>query len=296
MKIPEREHYRDYHEVKEHAGKEFPFNIYPCSIPLDFPQVGVHWHEELEIIAVKKGCAAITVDTVFYEVWEGEAIVVFPGQLHGIGQKNAQTVEYENIIFLPHMLESGNQDLCTQEFLMPLMEETACRPLHIKRDLTGYKKFSEFISQLDDLGRDRPFGYQLAVKGLLFQFLYLIFRGNYWKPAEKPKKSRERMKQLLGYIEDHYGEKITIEDAAAMCYYSNSHFMKYFKQYMGMPFTEYLNDYRMIQAGRLLLASEEPVTAVAQKCGFDNISYFNRLFRQKYQTAPGKYRKNNGVR
>ena len=48
-------HYYDYREVKEHAGREFPFNIYPCSIPLDFKQVQVHWHEELEIISVKKG-------------------------------------------------------------------------------------------------------------------------------------------------------------------------------------------------------------------------------------------------
>lgn len=62
---------------------------------------------------------------------------------------------------------------------------------------------------------------------------------------------------------------------------------------MGMPFTEYLNDYRMIQAGRMLLATEEPVTLIAQKCGFDNISYFNRLFRQKYHLAPGMYRKSS---
>lgn len=291
MKIPEREHYRDYHEVKEHAGREFPFNIYPCSIPLDFPQVGVHWHEELEIIAVKKGCGIVTVDSELYEVWEGDSVVLFPGQLHGISQKDKQAMEYENIIFLPDMLESGNQDICTLEFLSPLMEETACRPLHITKDMEGYGIFMHCIRQLDDLGRDRPYGYQLAVKGTLFHFLYLVFGGNYWKPSQKPKKSREKMKQLLGYIEDHYGERITIEDAADMCYYSNSHFMKYFKQYMGMPFTEYLNDYRMIQAGRLLLATDEPVTSVAQKCGFDNISYFNRLFKKKYGQAPGMYRK-----
>ena len=34
-----------YHEIKKHAGRDFPFNIYPCTIPLDFRQVPVHWHE-----------------------------------------------------------------------------------------------------------------------------------------------------------------------------------------------------------------------------------------------------------
>lgn len=38
-----------YHEMKEHAGKDFPFNIYPCSIPADFSQVPVHWHEDMEM-------------------------------------------------------------------------------------------------------------------------------------------------------------------------------------------------------------------------------------------------------
>ena len=53
-------HYYDYHEIKEHAGRDFPFNIYPCSIPLDFKLVPVHWHEEMEIISVKKGRGLVT--------------------------------------------------------------------------------------------------------------------------------------------------------------------------------------------------------------------------------------------
>ena len=46
-----------YHEIKEHGKREFPFNIYPCSIPVDFTHVALHWHEEMEIIAVKSGWA-----------------------------------------------------------------------------------------------------------------------------------------------------------------------------------------------------------------------------------------------
>ena len=57
---------RGYHEIKEHGKREFPFNIYPCSIPVDFSHVALHWHEEMEIIAVKKGKGRITVDTVSY--------------------------------------------------------------------------------------------------------------------------------------------------------------------------------------------------------------------------------------
>ena len=65
-----REQY-GYHEIKEHAGRDFPFNIYPCSIPADFRQVPVHWHEDMEIIAVKKGRGVVTVDMEPYEAGAG---------------------------------------------------------------------------------------------------------------------------------------------------------------------------------------------------------------------------------
>ena len=102
------------------------------------------------------------------------------------------------------------------------------------------------------------------------------------------------MKRLLEYMEEHYGEKITVEDGAKLCFYSNSHFMKYFKQYMGVPFIQYLNEFRLEKAAGMLLSTPDPVTAVAQRCGFDNKSYFNRLFRRKYGKTPGEYRKNGG--
>ena len=86
---------RGYHEIKEHGKREFPFNIYPCSIPVDFSHVALHWHEEMEIIAVKKGKGRITVDTVSYPVEEGDILAVFPGQLHAISCGNGERMEYE---------------------------------------------------------------------------------------------------------------------------------------------------------------------------------------------------------
>lgn len=284
-----------YHETKEHAGKDFPFNIYPCAIPQDFGQVPVHWHEDMEIIAVKKGRGLVTVDMAPYEAGEGEAVVVFPGQLHGISQAGSQPVEYENIIFQLSMLMTTEADVCTYHFLRPMTESGISKPLHISRDMEGYEALMECIMKLDALCHEKPYAYQMGVKAELFWFLGLITR--IWGPgaAGRPRKSREKMKRLLEYMEEHYGDKITVEDGANLCFYSNSHFMKYFKQYMGMSFTRYLNEFRLEKAGGMLLSTLEPVTEVAQRCGFDNLSYFNRMFRRKYGQTPGDYRKNKDM-
>ena len=78
IRIPEKQSLIGFEEKKEHGDRDFPFTIYPCSIPVDFARVPVHWHEEMEIIAVKKGRGIVTVDRKRYEVGEGEFLFVFP--------------------------------------------------------------------------------------------------------------------------------------------------------------------------------------------------------------------------
>ena len=74
-------------------------------------------------------------------------------------------------------------------------------------------------------------------------------------------------------------------------YLSQSHFMKFFKNTMGTTFTEYLNDYRLTMASRLLISSEASILDIAAEVGFDNLSYFNRLFKKRFYVTPREYRK-----
>lgn len=66
--------------------------------------------------------------------------------------------------------------------------------------------------------------------------------------------------------------------------------MKYFKQAMGVSFIEYLNDYRLTMAARLLLASDSSILSISQEVGFENLSHFNRSFKKKYNMTPSAYR------
>lgn len=291
MDRQEKRHFYGYHEIKEHGGRDFPFNIYPCTLPLDFSQVPVHWHEEVEIISIKKGQGTVTVDAIPLQMRGGEAVVIFPGQLHGISQWGEGAVEYENIIFRISMLMTAQADVCTAGFLEPLSQGLVQEPVHITRAMEQYSQVMECIRSMDVLCRNKAYGYELGIKGALFTLLGLLAGVYAPAGAEGPRKSREKMKMILEYVENHYGEKIAVQDGAALCYYSNSHFMKYFKQYMGIPFTRYLNDFRLEKAGGFLGSTAMTVTDVAQCCGFDNLSYFNRLFRQKYHLTPGAYRK-----
>ena len=90
--------FQTYKEQKSHTTDEFPYNTYLCTIPLDFPSVPIHWHEEIELIVIQKGKGLVTLDFVEYEVEAGNTIIVLPGHLHSIREISGERMEYENII------------------------------------------------------------------------------------------------------------------------------------------------------------------------------------------------------
>ena len=86
-------------------------------------------------------------------------------------------------------------------------------------------------------------------------------------------------------------EKITIKTIAYELGLSQSHFMKFFKNTMGTTFIDYLNDYRLTMVSRLLVSSESSILDIAAESGFDNLSYFNRMFKKRFGMTPREYRK-----
>jgi AraC-like DNA-binding protein len=100
----------------------------------------------------------------------------------------------------------------------------------------------------------------------------------------------KRIHKVLKYIQDHYRDRISVSQAAAHLHLSGSAFCKYFKRSMGKTFSDYVNDIRITQAATLLVETDLSVAAVASDCGFENMSYFNRVFLQKKGLQPYKFR------
>lgn len=77
--------------------------------------------------------------------------MVFPGQLHGIGQLGGEAMEYENIIFQPTMLMASADEACTSQFLLPLVMEGGQAPVHITQESPGYREFMRCIEVMDHM-------------------------------------------------------------------------------------------------------------------------------------------------
>ena len=82
-------------ETKQHGAVRFPFNLYPCTIPGDFQQVALHWHESMELVFVKQGMGLVQVGVVTYPAYRGDIFLFAPGTLHALRQAEGQRMEYE---------------------------------------------------------------------------------------------------------------------------------------------------------------------------------------------------------
>lgn len=101
---------------------------------------------------------------------------------------------------------------------------------------------------------------------------------------------RERFTAFLNYIDVHYAEEITLDDAAKSVGFSKYHFTRIFKQHTGYTFHEYLN-YKRIQIAQALLATNMSITDIAFQTGFNNLTTFCRCFKKYVNASPTEYRK-----
>lgn len=100
----------------------------------------------------------------------------------------------------------------------------------------------------------------------------------------------ELMDSAISFIKQNYTEKLMLDDVADFVGFSRFYFSRVFKQYTGMPFSLFLQKFRLDVAKEKLVFSEDSIQSIAFDCGFTSIATFNRLFQTHVQCTPTQYR------
>lgn len=93
------------------------------------------------------------------------------------------------------------------------------------------------------------------------------------------------------YVDYYYSQDITLTDMAKLCHYNKKYLGSLFKKELGVSFHDYLNRKRLASVKTMLEQTEETVLSIAEKSGFNNVTYLNHLFRDRYGLTPTDYRK-----
>jgi AraC-like DNA-binding protein/quercetin dioxygenase-like cupin family protein len=281
-------------EARRHGSPAFPVRMYHFHCPPDQPLLDLHWHEELEFYMVTEGRAALRVGTEDYEVSAGEAVFIASGELHSGSVLGGEGVTFSAVVFHADLLSGSAPDEIRERYIRPLLEGQYEVPVLLDRKNGDSAALLDMLKQLFELDRTRPFGYELAVRGMLQTCVSLLLRLS--ARADQPRRiaaaqRTERIKEALEYIERHYAEPIRLRDLAAAVSMSEAYFCRLFRRITAATPVDYINLYRVRQAAILLRSTDRKITDIAFAVGFRNLSYFNTVFRQRFGCTPTEYRK-----
>ena len=149
----------------------------------------------------------------------------------------------------------------------------------------AYDNHQTLISNLE-LNRRRPFCDKVESRGILF-----ILMSRFLKDATPKTDVRDdRIQMSLTYIRKNIGSRLNIEQLADKACMSKDHYIRVFKHETGETPNAYITKRKMEKAELTLLTTDLPVKSIADLLGYDDYSYFNRIFRKNSGMTPLQYR------
>lgn len=110
------------------------------------------------------------------------------------------------------------------------------------------------------------------------------------KTAGENERNTETMQRIIRYIDEHYNEKLSLQDIGDYAQYNRTYISTLFKNTMGINFYEYLTRTRLSHAIFQLAVTNKTVTQISMDCGFPELKSFNRLFKELFHYLPTEYR------
>ena len=278
-------------EDAKHGEAFFPVQKYITNLKPDYPVVTTHWHEEAEFTLITEGQALYHIDLAEYPVEAGDLLFIPPLVLHSISLQEYPKISSETYVFHMNFLGGNSTDICSTRYLTPLMNQEFSMPYLIKPEHPAYASLRKIFNQINSLYGAAVPRYELALKSLFLQTIFLLLQYSKRNLSSDTGTSSDKLKQVLDYIEVHYAENITISELAKLCYFSDYHFMRFFKKHMNMTCVEYINNLRLEKSVELFEQGNTSILDVSLSTGFHNLSYFHKVFKRKYHMTPKSFLK-----
>jgi AraC family transcriptional regulator of arabinose operon len=134
-------------------------------------------------------------------------------------------------------------------------------------------------------------GAYLSQIGCFYQWAAVLLKITQpWLP-ETPRLPDARIEKVCEFVDHHYAKPLTVNDLCKNVFLSDSHLRQLFKRNLNTTPMNYIRKVRLEKAKELLVETIETVSQIAHQVGFEDVSYFNRLFRKRELMTPTEYRR-----
>lgn len=245
-----------------------------------------HNHNFFQLIYCKGGCGSITIRNTTYTAYPGSVYLAAPGVYHAI--KNEEALSLLECKFSAHGQFAAQIQQLPDVFGIEKSETAVLLLKNVIHE--GFSKKEHYNSAAD--------------ANLLLFFVELLRLASGKKELLKPQKVYSHLEvqrnmnddcevmmlNILPFLEEHLSEKITLDMLASRVHFNKTYFIRRFKALWGCAPMQYVNQLRLQQAARQLATTEDPISHIAQRCGFASAHYFSRKFHEEFGLSPQAYR------
>ena len=249
--------------------------------PLKAACYPMHWHSDLEILYCSEGTFFVENEENEYKIEPGDIIVIGSCEPHKLSSK-------ENV--KGHIISLGFaffgdkfNEIRNIRFEPPVLKNNE----YIKEEI-------ENILRLHS--GEKSLAAALELRGRVYHLISLLLSGlssteNVTKSQQQRLFAVSKIQKALDFVAMHYGENITLEQAADASGYEKSSFCRSFKNATNDTFHNYLNAYRVKKAKILLTETDDSISTISFRVGFTQHKNFCRIFKEINGLSPSDYRK-----
>lgn len=249
-----------------------------------------HIHRDFELDFLLEGEARIVCDNVSLTFHAPDFFIINPFAPHEIHTENPAL--FLSIQIQPSFYQNYFPEISHTEFSFCSAADTLMR--NAKGKEIFHTTFSSALSMAEHYFKT-DHGFSLFCAAKLNEIFYSLITSLPYKTISdaehrKQKQQYERARRIASYIDEHYQEKLLLNDIARAENLSLSYLSHFFKDHFQMSFQEYLMRLRCEKARQLLLLTNHNLLEISMECGFSDVKYLNKGFRRIYGAAPRELR------
>lgn len=280
-------------EEIEGITSEYPYVMHQTN--LAETRVPWHWHEELEFCYVRSGSVKLTTTNGSFLFHTGEAYFINTNILCTMERAKPDEDSYiDSHLFHSVFLSGHFHSIFETKYMEPVLKNKKLEFLAIRGENQRQKDILYRLRKIAELQNQENTEFQ--TRNLFSEiWLLLLEEALETEKNNSPVKlvNQERIQTMMAFIQTNFAQKISLDDIATSASIGKREALRCFQTSIHQTPFEYLLDYRIEMAEKLLKNTNLPITEIAFQTGFTNEAYFCKVFKTRNQQTPGTYRKRN---
>lgn len=243
-----------------------------------------HHHSTAEIMQVLEGRVKMLIGTVYRECEKGDIVFVPPSAVHEVFSLTEDAairgISYE--FSLVHITD-------LQLDFSELFHRSQRLQYVVTSQDEGYEALCSYIDNIFAVYGSFSAGSKIQIVSNLLLIMSQLIQTFSLEMSAHDKNYR-KLRSVLAYVEEHYAEKVQISELSEIIHVCDDRLIRLFKEVTGETPIEYIMNLRIEAAIKLLSTTELSIADIADRTGFGSATYMTRVFKQKLNTTPGKYR------